>query len=126
MSAPIAYLVAFGRMRKAARLMKAKPPRPWNALKTSSRRMGGRDTRGSRSSPQALLAETITVASTMRSTKSASAARRPKTLAGLPERRPARVQRKLLGDNARKLYGIEPLVAVKERIESYEPAILKW
>jgi hypothetical protein len=39
---------------------------------------------------------------------------------------PEEVQRKLLGDNARKLYGIEPLMAVKERIEHYEPALLPW
>ena len=39
---------------------------------------------------------------------------------------PAEVQRKLLGENARKLYGIEPLMVVKERIEHYEPAILAW
>ena len=39
---------------------------------------------------------------------------------------PARAQRKLLGDNARRLYGIEPLMVVKERIEKYEPAILPW
>jgi len=39
---------------------------------------------------------------------------------------PGPVQQKLLGGNARRLYGIEPLLAVKERIESYEPAILPW
>jgi hypothetical protein len=39
---------------------------------------------------------------------------------------PAHAQRKLMGENARKLYGIEPLMAVKERIEQYEPAILPW
>jgi predicted TIM-barrel fold metal-dependent hydrolase len=39
---------------------------------------------------------------------------------------PVDVQRKLLGENARKLYGIEPLLTVKERIEHYEPAILAW
>ena len=39
---------------------------------------------------------------------------------------PEAVQRKLLGENARRLYGIEPLLTVKERIEHYEPAILPW
>ena len=39
---------------------------------------------------------------------------------------PAGAQRKLMGDNARRLYGIEPLTVVEERIEPYEPAILPW
>jgi predicted TIM-barrel fold metal-dependent hydrolase len=39
---------------------------------------------------------------------------------------PVAAQRKLLGENARRLYGIEPLTVVKERIEEYEPAILPW
>ena len=39
---------------------------------------------------------------------------------------PGAVQQKLLGGNARRLYGIEPLLAVKERIENYAPAILPW
>jgi hypothetical protein len=39
---------------------------------------------------------------------------------------PAAAQRKLMGENARRLYGIEPLLAVEERIEKYEPAILRW
>jgi hypothetical protein len=39
---------------------------------------------------------------------------------------PVEAQRKLLGENARRLYGIEPLMTVKERIEKYEPAILPW
>jgi predicted TIM-barrel fold metal-dependent hydrolase len=39
---------------------------------------------------------------------------------------PAQAQRKLMGENARKLYGIEPLMAIKERIEQYEHAILPW
>jgi hypothetical protein len=39
---------------------------------------------------------------------------------------PPAVQKKLLGENARRLYGIEPLMAVGERIEGYEPAILRW
>ena len=39
---------------------------------------------------------------------------------------PVAAQQKLLGGNARRLYGIEPLMAVKERIEEYEPAILPW
>jgi predicted TIM-barrel fold metal-dependent hydrolase len=38
----------------------------------------------------------------------------------------AAAQRKLMGENARRLYGIEPLLTVKERIEKYEPAILPW
>jgi hypothetical protein len=36
------------------------------------------------------------------------------------------VQRKLLGENARRLYGIEPLMVVTERVEQYEPAKLTW
>jgi len=39
---------------------------------------------------------------------------------------PAEAQRKLMGENARRLYGIEPVLAIKERIEQYEPAILPW
>jgi hypothetical protein len=39
---------------------------------------------------------------------------------------PEDVQRKMLGENARKLYGIEPLMKVENRIEKYEPAILAW
>jgi hypothetical protein len=39
---------------------------------------------------------------------------------------PLGAQRKLLGENARRLYGIEPLMVVKERAEAYEPAILPW
>jgi predicted TIM-barrel fold metal-dependent hydrolase len=39
---------------------------------------------------------------------------------------PEAAQRKLLGDNARKLYGIEPVLAVKTRIETYDPPILPW
>jgi hypothetical protein len=39
---------------------------------------------------------------------------------------PAEAQRKLMGENARRLYGIEPVMVVKERIEKYEPAILPW
>src|SRR4029453_13931206 len=35
-------------------------------------------------------------------------------------------QRKLLGENARRVYGIEPVMTVKERIDQYEPAILPW
>src|SRR5207247_2199388 len=37
---------------------------------------------------------------------------------------PVAVQRKLLGENARRLYGIEPVTAVTERVEQYEPARL--
>jgi hypothetical protein len=39
---------------------------------------------------------------------------------------PVPVQHKLLGDNARRLYGIDPVLAVTERIEHYEPAKLPW
>jgi len=39
---------------------------------------------------------------------------------------PLAAQRRLLGENARKLYGIEPVLRVKERIEDYAPAILAW
>jgi len=39
---------------------------------------------------------------------------------------PPAVQRKLLGENARRLYGIEPVMKVTERVEPYEPAILAW
>src|SRR5207253_8442481 len=39
---------------------------------------------------------------------------------------PAAVQCKLLGENARRLYGIEPVMAVTERVEQYEPAKLPW
>jgi hypothetical protein len=34
--------------------------------------------------------------------------------------------RKLMGENARRLYDIEPVMVIKERIEKYEPAILPW
>ena len=39
---------------------------------------------------------------------------------------PEKVQRALLGENARKLYGIEPVVKVTERVPDYSPAILPW
>ena len=39
---------------------------------------------------------------------------------------PAEVQRDMLGESARRLYGIEPLLKVTERIEDYQPAILPW
>jgi predicted TIM-barrel fold metal-dependent hydrolase len=39
---------------------------------------------------------------------------------------PAAVQRKLLGENARRLYGIEPALVVKDRIRGHEPAKLPW
>ena len=39
---------------------------------------------------------------------------------------PATAQRKLMGENARTLYGIEPLMTVEERIPEYAPAILPW
>ncbi len=39
---------------------------------------------------------------------------------------PPAVRHKLLGDNARRLYGIEPLLVVTERIGEHEPAKLPW
>ena len=39
---------------------------------------------------------------------------------------PPVVQRDMLGESARRLYGIEPLLKVTERIEDYQPAILPW
>ena len=39
---------------------------------------------------------------------------------------PQSVRRDMLGDSARRLYGIEPLFTVKERIAEYQPAILPW
>jgi predicted TIM-barrel fold metal-dependent hydrolase len=39
---------------------------------------------------------------------------------------PPAAQHKLMGDNARRLYGVEPLMTVKERVEGYQPAILPW
>ncbi|MGH7264539.1 MAG: hypothetical protein ACREMB_06730 [Candidatus Rokuibacteriota bacterium] len=39
---------------------------------------------------------------------------------------PADVQRKHLGENARRLYGIDPVLVVRERIEPHEPATLPW
>jgi predicted TIM-barrel fold metal-dependent hydrolase len=39
---------------------------------------------------------------------------------------PAEVQRDMLGGSARRLYGIEPLLKVTERIAEYQPAILPW
>jgi uncharacterized protein len=39
---------------------------------------------------------------------------------------PEVVQKKLLGENARRLYGIEPVLVVKERIEDFQPEILPW
>ena len=39
---------------------------------------------------------------------------------------PPAVRRKLLGENARRLYGIEPALVVTERIAEYEPAKLPW
>ena len=39
---------------------------------------------------------------------------------------PVAVQRKLLGENARRLYGIEPALVVTERVGEYEPAKLPW
>src|SRR5436309_1005852 len=39
---------------------------------------------------------------------------------------PEDVQKKLLGENARRLYGIDPVLVVKERIAEHEPAKLPW
>ena len=39
---------------------------------------------------------------------------------------PEPVQKKLLGENARRLYGIDPVLVVKERIEDFRPEILAW
>jgi hypothetical protein len=39
---------------------------------------------------------------------------------------PLAAQEKLLGGNARKLYGIDPVLRVRERIEDYQPQILPW
>jgi predicted TIM-barrel fold metal-dependent hydrolase len=39
---------------------------------------------------------------------------------------PADVQEKLLGANARRLYGIDPVLVVRERIGEHEPAKLPW
>jgi hypothetical protein len=32
----------------------------------------------------------------------------------------------MLGENACRLYGIEPMLVVKNRIENYQPPILPW
>ena len=39
---------------------------------------------------------------------------------------PEAAQKKLLGENARRLYGIEPVLAVTERPKNHRPAILPW
>jgi hypothetical protein len=39
---------------------------------------------------------------------------------------PAEVQEKFLGANARRLYGIEPILCVTSEIEAHEPAKLPW
>jgi predicted TIM-barrel fold metal-dependent hydrolase len=39
---------------------------------------------------------------------------------------PPAVRRKLLGENARRLYGIDPVMVVRERIAHHQPAILPW
>jgi hypothetical protein len=36
------------------------------------------------------------------------------------------VQRELLGENARRLYRIEPVTVVTDRVAEYEPAKLPW
>ncbi|HWD60199.1 MAG TPA: hypothetical protein VG308_18075 [Stellaceae bacterium] len=36
---------------------------------------------------------------------------------------PEPVQRDMLGNSARRLYGIEPLLTVKERVEDYQPRV---
>jgi predicted TIM-barrel fold metal-dependent hydrolase len=39
---------------------------------------------------------------------------------------PEATQRRLLGENARRLYGIDPVLVVKERLQNHRPAILPW
>jgi predicted TIM-barrel fold metal-dependent hydrolase len=39
---------------------------------------------------------------------------------------PEHIQRKMLGESARRLYGIEPVMRVEERIADYRPQILAW
>ena len=39
---------------------------------------------------------------------------------------PEATQRRLLGENARRLYGIDPVLVVKERLKDHRPAILPW
>ena len=39
---------------------------------------------------------------------------------------PKEAQKKMLGENARRLYGIEPVMAVKSQVENYKPSILAW
>ena len=39
---------------------------------------------------------------------------------------PEATQRRLLGDNARRLYGIDPVLVVTERVKEHRPAILPW
>jgi hypothetical protein len=39
---------------------------------------------------------------------------------------PETVQKKLLGENARRLYGIDPVLVVKDRIANHQPEILPW
>jgi predicted TIM-barrel fold metal-dependent hydrolase len=39
---------------------------------------------------------------------------------------PEATQRRLLGDNARRLYGIDPVLVVTERPKDHRPALLPW
>jgi len=39
---------------------------------------------------------------------------------------PEATQQRLLGDNARRLYGIDPVLVVTERVKDHRPAILPW
>jgi predicted TIM-barrel fold metal-dependent hydrolase len=39
---------------------------------------------------------------------------------------PEHVQRKLLGENARRLYGIDPVLVVTERVADHRPELLAW
>jgi hypothetical protein len=39
---------------------------------------------------------------------------------------PLAAKQRLLGENARRLYGIDPVMAVTDRIEDYAPPILAW
>ena len=39
---------------------------------------------------------------------------------------PEPTQWRLLGENARRLYGIDPVLVVKERLKNHRPKILPW
>ena len=44
----------------------------------------------------------------------------------LEQRAPLAAQKKMLGENARRLYDVEPVMAVRERVADYRPAIRAW